>query len=108
MFGDFGKIMKLAGEMKRRMPEIREKIAAGTHEGLAGNGAVKAVVGGKGDLIELKISSELLAAGDAAALADLVKAAVSAAQAKAAAWAAELMKELTGGMELPGMEGMIP
>jgi DNA-binding protein YbaB len=41
-------------------------------------------------------------------LEDLIKAAVSAAQDKAATAAAEAMNELTGGMPLPpGMDGLL-
>ena len=58
-------------------------------------------------LLGLRIDPAILADGDAAMLEDLVKAAVSAAQAKASAAAAEAMKELTGGLAMPGLEGML-
>jgi DNA-binding protein YbaB len=37
----------------------------------------------------------------------MIKAAISAAQAQAAVAAAQAMSELTGGMKLPGMEGLL-
>ncbi|MGA2264915.1 MAG: YbaB/EbfC family nucleoid-associated protein [Phycisphaerae bacterium] len=108
MFGDLGKMIKLAGEMKRRLPEIQAKIAASQYSADAGGGAVTATVNGKMQLVDLKISTPLLAEGDAAMLEDLIKAAVSAAQDKAATAAAEAMNELTGGMPLPpGMDGLL-
>ena len=106
MFGDIGKMLKLAGEMKRKMPEMQAKLAASTYSAEAGGGAVAATVNGKLALVDVKIAPAVLADCDAAMLEDLVKAAVTAAQEKAAMAAAAAMKELTGGMALPGMEGM--
>jgi DNA-binding YbaB/EbfC family protein len=103
MFGDIGKLMKLAGEMKRRMPEMQEKLASSEFTASAGGGAVTAVVNGKLALVDLKIDPSVLADGamDAGMLEDLIKAAVCSAQQQAMAGAAEAMKEITGGMELP-------
>ncbi len=108
MFGDFGKMLRLAGEMKRRLPEVQAKLAASEYSADAGGGAVTATVNGKLQLVGLRIAPQVLADGDATMLEDLLKAAISAAQAKAAAAAAEAMKELTGDLPMPpGMEGML-
>ena len=45
--------------------------------------------------------------GESPLLADLVKAAIASAQQKAADAATEAMKELTGGMDLPGLSDML-
>ncbi|MBN1943612.1 MAG: YbaB/EbfC family nucleoid-associated protein [Phycisphaerae bacterium] len=109
MFGDLGKIMKLAGEMKRKMPEMKERLAAGEYTAQAGGGVVRATVNGKMQLVDLKLSEQLLANDDLSLdmLEDLIKAAVSAAQAQAAQAAQEAMKELTGGMDLPGLSDLM-
>ena len=108
MFGDFGKLIKMAGEMKRKMPEMQERLAASQHEASSGGGAVTATVNGKMALVDIKIDPQVLSdpACDAMMLEDLVKAAISQAQAKAAQAAADAMKELTGGMDLPPGFGM--
>jgi DNA-binding YbaB/EbfC family protein len=103
MFGDLAKMMKLAGEIKRRMPELQAKLAESTYDATSGGGAVRAVVNGKLSLVELSISPQVLADGDAGMIEDLVKAAISAAQEKASQSAAEAMRELTGGMDIPGL-----
>jgi len=107
MFGNLGKMMKLAGELKAKLPEMQEKLGKAEYTAGAGGGAVSATVNGKMTLVGLKISKELLAdpevARDPEMLSDLVKAAVSAAQEKAAAAARQAMTELTGGMEIPGL-----
>lgn len=101
MFGDIGKMLKMAQELKRKMPEVRAKLEGSEYSAAAGGGAVTATVNGKMSLTDLKIDPALLKEGDAAMLEDLVKAAISAAQAQASQAAAEAMSELTGGMELP-------
>jgi len=106
MFGDIGnlgKMLKLAGEMKRRMPEMQAKLEAGEYTAEAGGGVVRATVNGKLRIKDVRIDPALLADGamDAGMLEDLVKAAVSGAQEQASTAAAEAMKDITGGMELP-------
>ena len=107
MFGDIGKLMKLAGDMKRKMPEIQAKLAATEYSAEVGAGMVRAVVNGRFQLIDLKIAPQAVAGGEVEMLEDLIKAAVSAAQTKAAQAAQSAMMELTGGITLPGMEGFM-
>jgi DNA-binding YbaB/EbfC family protein len=106
MFGDLGKIMKIAGQMKEKMPEMKEKLANTEYVAEAGGGVVRATVNGRLQLIDLKLSPEL-ASGDVdlSMIEDLVKAAVAAAQTQAATAAEAAMKELTGGMDIPGLSG---
>ncbi len=110
MFGDIGKMMKIAGQMKAKMPEMQAQLAASEYTGEAGDGAVRATVSGKMALMDLKIDRSVLADDqmDTEMLEDLIKAAVASAQQQAADAAAAAMKELTGGMELPGLEGLLP
>ena len=109
MFGDLGKIMKIAGEMKKNLPKMKEKLAATSYTAQSGDGMVSATVNGKLQLTDLKISQQLIedCPPDLDILEDLIKAAVSAAQAEASQAAKEAMKELTGGMDLPGMDGLM-
>ena len=108
MFGDLGKMLKLAGEMKTKLPAMQERLASSLFTAEAGAGAAKATVNGKGTLVELRIDPAAMADPqmNAGLLADLVKAAVSAAQEKASQAAQAAMRELTGGMEIPGLTGM--
>ena len=101
MFGDLGKMFKAASEMRRRWPQVQEKLASTRYTAQAGDGAVIATVNGKLLLVELRISPQAIASADAARLAELVQSAVTAAQQQAATAAVEAMKEITGGMELP-------
>jgi hypothetical protein len=110
MFGNIGRLMKVAGEMKTKLPEMQQKLAESEYTADAGGGAVSATVNGKLHLTDVRIDPSLLddEQMDAEMLADLVRAAVAAAQQQAADAAAEAMRELTGGMELPGgLEGLV-
>ncbi|MBL7133767.1 MAG: YbaB/EbfC family nucleoid-associated protein [Phycisphaerae bacterium] len=109
MFGELGKMMKMLGQLKTRLPEMQAKLESSRYTAEAGGGAVSATVNGKLGLIDIKISPEVPAERlEAEMLEDLVKAAVSAAQAKAAKAAKKGLSELTGGMELPpGLDQML-
>lgn len=107
MFGNLGKIVKLAGEMKTRLPEIKKKLENSTFTAEAGGGVVSATVNGKGLIADVKLDKDLLADTDAEMLEDLIKAAVSAAQDKAAEASKQAMAELTGGMDIPGLNDML-
>ena len=104
MFSDLGRIMKMAGQMKFRMPEIQQKLADARFTAQSG-GAVTASVNGKMQLVDVKIDRSAIGdpMADVEMLEDLIKTAVSAAQAKAADAATEAMKELTGGIDIPGL-----
>ncbi len=107
MFGDIGKMMKLAAQMKTKLPELQEKLTASEYTAGAGGGAVWATVNGKMLVTDVKIGPQVFADADPEMLADLVKAAISTAQTQAAEAAAEAMAELTGGVQLPGLEGLM-
>ncbi len=107
MFSELGKIMKLAGEMKTKLPEVQERLDESTFTTQAGGGVVSATVNGRLELVGVKIDRQLLADGDAEIIEDLIKAAVSFAQQQATEAAAEAMEELTGGMNLPGLDGLL-
>jgi DNA-binding YbaB/EbfC family protein len=110
MFGSLGNlagIMKQAREMQSRMQEMQATIGGLQFEADSGAGAVRATVNGRLELTDLKISPETHASGDVEMLEDLVKAAVAAAQRKAADGVKAEMQKLTGGLNLPGLEGLL-
>ncbi|MBT3278075.1 MAG: YbaB/EbfC family nucleoid-associated protein [Phycisphaerales bacterium] len=106
MFGDIGKMMKLASEMKTKLPEMKAKLGQSVYIGEAEGGAVRATVNGKLKLTDLVISPDAMFKGPEG-VAELVIATVEAAQDQAAKAAEEAMKELTGGMDLGGLGDML-
>ncbi|MBN2562699.1 MAG: YbaB/EbfC family nucleoid-associated protein [Phycisphaerae bacterium] len=105
--GNLAGMMKQAKEMQSRMKEMQEVLANARYEGDSGAGAVKATVTGKMELVGLKIDPGTVASGDVEMLEDLVKAAVGAAQSKAAEGAKQEVQKMTGGMNLPGLDGLL-
>jgi DNA-binding YbaB/EbfC family protein len=110
MFGQLGNIaglMKQAKEMQSKMKEMQESVAASRFTADSGAGAVTATVSGKLDLVDIKISPDLVKSGDVEMLEDLVKSAVCAAQRKAAEGVRAEMARITGGLNLPGLDGLL-
>ena len=105
--GNLAGMMKQAKEMQSRMKEMQEALANARYEADSGAGAVTATVTGKMELADIKINPETVASSDVEMLEDLVKAAVCAAQRKAADSAKEEMQKMTGGMNLPGLDNLL-
>ena len=104
--GDLAGLMKQAKQMQSKMKEMQETLANTRFEADSGAGAVTATVSGKLELVGLKISPSAVT-DDIELLEDLVKSAVAAAQRKANEGVKAQMQQITGGMNLPGLEGML-
>ena len=110
MFGQLGKlpgILKQVTEMQSKMKEIQENALNLRFDADSGAGAVTATVNGKFELVAIKISPQTVRDGDIELLEDLIKSAVAAAQRKAQDGMKQEMAKLTGGMNLPGIEGLL-
>lgn len=102
----FGDMMKQVQKMQARMMQLQEEIAQKEVEGSAGGGMVKATVTGKGDIKGVKIDPQVVKDGDIEMLEDLIVAAVGQAQEQAANLQKEMMGDLTGGLNIPGLGGL--
>lgn len=100
---DLGNIMKQAQELQERLGKVQEEAASKTVEASAGGGMVTATVSGKLELLRLRIDPEVLKSADADMVQDLVVAAVNQAIRNAQAMMAESMKQVTGGLNIPGL-----
>jgi len=105
--GDMANLLKNAQQIQSRIKEMQEKAESMTFSAESGAGAVMATVSGKLVLVNVKISQEIVVAGDVEMLEDLVKSAVAAAQRKATESLKEQMREMSGGMNLPGLDKML-
>lgn len=102
---NLGQLMKQAQEMQTRMAEMQEKLAEAEITGAAGAGMVTVTVSGKGEVRKIKIDPGLATGEDIEVLEDLLVAAMNDARARAEQLAAEEMKKITGGLNLPpGMQ----
>jgi len=110
MFGNLGQLahlLKNAGQIKQNVAQMNERLSAARHEGQAGGGQVVATVDGKGEIVSLKISPELVQAGDVEMIEDLVCAAVRQAVQVSRAAAQKEMEAAMGGISLGGMMDLL-
>jgi len=103
MPGGMAQLMKQANQMQIKMKKAQEELAKREFEGTSGGGAVKAVVTGEHLIANLTIDNEVMRAGDAEMLQDLIKAAVNDAVQKAKKTSQEEMEKITGGLGVPGL-----
>jgi hypothetical protein len=98
---DLSSLFQLAQQAQGRLSEIQTKLAQETVTVAAGGGMVQATADGRGQIRAIKIDPEAVKAGDIELLEDLVLAAVTQAQLRAAELYQAEVKKLTAGLPLP-------
>jgi len=96
-------VQKIQAEMARLQKELEER----TVEATAGGGVVTAVVSGRQELVELRIEPEAVDPNDVEMLQDLIKAAVNEGLRKAQEMVSQEMAKITGGLNIPGLSGLV-
>lgn len=95
-------MMKQAQKMQQDMLRAQEDLKAKEYEASVGGGVVRAVVDGSHQVKAIEIKPEAVDPEDVEMLQDLIMAAVNEAMRIADESAADEMKKLTGGLNLPG------
>jgi len=98
---DLSSLFQLAQQAQGRLSEIQTKLAQETVTVAAGGGMVQATADGRGQIRAIRIDPEAVKAGDVELLEDLVLAAVTQAQQRAAELYQAEVKKLTAGLPLP-------
>lgn len=102
------KMMKEAQKLQQKLAEdmeaAQQQLAEERIEGSSGGGLVKVVVNGHKQLVSIKISPEAVDPEDVETLEDLVFAALQSALSAAEARSEELMSEVRGSMNIPGLD----
>lgn len=98
-------IVKQAQVMQQQMLLIQEELKTKEVSSSVGGGAVSVKVNGQKELIEVKLSDEIIkdAANDKEILEDLILSAVKDAMAQADELAESEMSKVTGGLNIPGL-----
>ncbi|HVM29808.1 MAG TPA: YbaB/EbfC family nucleoid-associated protein [Candidatus Limnocylindrales bacterium] len=96
-----GDLAKMAQQMQAEMARVQAELEELTQEGTAGGGAVRAVVNGRQELVELHIDRDVVDPNDVEMLQDLVTAAVNDGLRLVKQTAEEKMSRVTGGLSLP-------
>jgi len=100
-------LMKQAQKFQAKMAKLQEELSARTVEASAGGGMVTVVANGGQEILSINIDREVVDPDDIEMLQDLVMAAVNDALNKARNMMNEEMGQLTKGMNLPGMPGIM-
>jgi len=98
---NLSEMLKKAQEMQSKMGDMQAELDHVEVEGAAGAGMVKVVLTGKGDMKSVSLDPSIFTSEDKEVVEDLIVAAHNQAKAKVAEAAAEKMKDLTGGLDLP-------
>ena len=96
-------MVKQAMELRSKLGKAQKELAKLTVEAESGNGSVKVIANGQQKVMSIKISPEVIDPQKAEQLERLVLKAVSDAHDKSQKLAAKQMKELTGGLNIPGL-----
>jgi len=97
-------MMSKARELQAKMQQVQEEIAALRVEGVSGGGLVSVTLGGKGDLVALKIDPSLIKPEEAEILEDLIVAAHNDARARLEAATQQKVQAIAGGLDIPGLK----
>jgi len=91
-------VQAIGGQMKNLNEELKGRRATGT----AGGGMVEIELNGLMEAVQCRIDPQLSAQNDRELIEDLVVAAVNQAIAKGKQMHTEAVREMTGGLPLPG------
>ena len=100
--GDMAGMMKKVMDMKSRMEEIKEALGKEQVEGSAGAGMVKVTMTGKMEVLDVRFERDIVDPAQIDLLESLTKAALNDALAKTQELVKSRMKEVAGGLEIPG------
>jgi len=98
-----GDLLKQAQMMQSKMESIQKELANKRVEASVGGGMVKVTADGQQNILDIKISPEIIKPEEADMLQDLILSGVQEATKLSRDLAAREMSALTGGMSLPGM-----
>lgn len=95
------KMLQQAQEVQGRLQQLQQELENKTVSASSGGGMVTVSADGKGQVRTVRVDPAVVNADDVEMLEDLILAAISEAQKKAAEMAQEEMQKLTGGLSLP-------
>lgn len=104
---NMGQLMKQAQQFQSKMAKLQEELGDKTVEASAGGGMVTVVVNGKQEMLSIQIDPEVIDRDDPEMLQDLIMAAVNDGLTRAKNMMNEEMGQLTKGLNVPGLPGLV-
>lgn len=102
---DIGQIMRQAQEIQKELAKAQAELTEKRFQGSAGGGMVTAVVTGGPELVEIKISPDVVDPEDIEMLEDLIVAAVRQAMEEAVSAANSQLGGISAGLDFGGLFG---
>jgi DNA-binding YbaB/EbfC family protein len=102
-----GNMMGQIKKMQDEMQKVQQEAEAADYSATSGGGAVSVTVSGSHEIREIKIKPEVVDPEDVEMLEDLLVAAINEAQKKATDTLEAKMNSVTGGMNIPGLNGLL-
>lgn len=96
-------MIKQAQKMQEDMAVMQDELKSREYSAAAGGGMASATVNGDHELLALDIKPDIVDADDTEMMAEIIIAAVNAANQKAREDSDSEMEKITGGMALPGL-----
>src|SRR3989338_6142202 len=106
-FGNIAEMMKQAQKQAQKMEKIQNDLKERVVEASSGGGMVTVHINGKQEILSIKIDPEVVDPKDVQMLEDLILSAVSQAFKKSQELYQAEMAKLTGGLNIPGMQGLL-
>lgn len=103
MPGNMSGMMKQMQKVQSQIENLQKELEEKTLETTAGGGAVKIVVNGKNEVLELHIDKDIVDPEDVEMLEDLIIAAINSAFKDIEKQKNDEMSKLTGGLGIPGL-----
>jgi hypothetical protein len=97
-------LMMSANTLPDRIKEMRQQLAQTDASGSAAEGAVKVMVNGLGVVLRIEICQSLISCGTTSQVEQLLPQALNEALTKVRKMHIDKMRELTGGVDLPGLD----
>lgn len=97
------KMLQQAQQMQSKLAATQAELAKKTVEASVGGGKITVTASAAGDVLAIKIDPSVVDPGDVEMLEDLVLAGVKQAIEDGRKLAADEMKKVTGGMNIPGL-----
>ena len=107
MGGNQANMMKQIQKMQEEMEQKQAEVAATEFTASAGGGVVEVAVNGAHEVKNVHIDPEVLDPEEVEMLEDLLLAALNEANRKAAEAMEKAMDGATGGMNIPGLNGLL-
>jgi DNA-binding YbaB/EbfC family protein len=97
------KMLQQAQQMQSKLAATQAELAKKTVESSVGGGKITVTATGAGDVVSIKIDPSVVDPQDVEMLEDLVLAGVKQAIEDGRKLAADEMKKITGGLNIPGL-----